>query len=143
MARFNYDCKLKQVSICNDESIFPAMRELVEKEGMTVRGAAALIEDDSKGQVTLNRAKGVYLRRSGSANRPLKRRDTVNVKNVNVFARWSEAMNKCLDFGSKILNDEVSWETSEEKRAVQDCFESVDKFLRLYGDKVAKKEINF
>jgi len=138
MSKYKYECVIEQVAICNDDSVYPAMRELVEKEGMSVRAAAKFVERDSDGRVTQDKAREAYRQRTkgGSETRPLKRRNTVKVENVNVFDKWNKAMNKCLDFGSKILNNEVSWKTSEEKKAVQDCFESVDKFLRLYAGKV-------
>ena len=143
MSMYKYECVIERKTVCNDDSVFPAMRDLVEKEGMTVRAAAKFVEDDSGGQVTLNRAKGVYLRRSGSANRPLKRRNTVDVENVNVFVRWNAAMNKCLDFGSKILNGEVSWESEKEKRVIRDCLGSVDEFSKLCAKKVKRKRLIF
>lgn len=59
------------------------------------------------------------------------------------FDRWNSAMNRCLDFGSGILNGKISWKTEEEKRIVQVCFESIDEFMKLYAEKARTKKIKF
>ena len=142
MSKYKYECVIEQKSICNEDSVFPAMKELVNG-GMSVKAAAKFVEEDSKGQVTLNRARAVYRRRSKGvvAGHSLKQRKTVKAENDNVFVKWNLAVNECLDFGSKILNKEVSWKTKEERKVVQDCFKSIDGFLKLFVDKVRKGKI--
>jgi len=63
MSRFEYGCKI----ICNENDVFPAMRQLVEEEGRSIRSAAMFINKDSSGQVTPGRADQVYRRRTKSA----------------------------------------------------------------------------
>ncbi|MHC4183581.1 MAG: hypothetical protein ACYSR0_09555 [Planctomycetota bacterium] len=67
MARFDYKCETEV--ICNDNNIFPAMKELVEKEGMPVQTAAKFVEKDSKGMVSMDRASAVYRHRIGTKRR--------------------------------------------------------------------------
>jgi hypothetical protein len=59
MSEYNYGCQM----ICNDQDVYPAMRDLVENKGMTVKGAARFVHKDSDGQVSPGRAEQVYIRR--------------------------------------------------------------------------------
>lgn len=56
MARFNYGCE----TICNENDIYPAMKILVEDEGMSETAAGKFVEKDSGGQVTWRRARDAY-----------------------------------------------------------------------------------
>lgn len=76
-AEFDYNCKL----ICNEKTIFPAMRNLVEERGMGKREAARYIHKDSGGMVSEERARKVYYDRSNNKNTcgasvPLKKKST-------------------------------------------------------------------
>jgi len=63
MSKFDYgQCQV----ICNEAEIFPAMKQLVEEEGMSVWKAAKFIEADSGKKVTAGRAEQVYIRRAPS-----------------------------------------------------------------------------
>lgn len=81
MARFEYGCETEV--ICNDNNIFPAMKTLVEDEGLSVKAAARFVEEDSRGRVSRDRAESVYRRRAAShdANRkPPKKRTKPEAK---------------------------------------------------------------
>jgi hypothetical protein len=56
MPRFNYGCE----TICNENDIYPAMKILVEEEGMSETAAGKFVEKDSGGQVTWTRARDAY-----------------------------------------------------------------------------------
>lgn len=68
MARFEYECEEKV--ICNNDTIFPAMKTLVEDEGMSIREASRFIKEDSDGKVTEGRARMVYQRRTTGTRVP-------------------------------------------------------------------------
>lgn len=55
-------------TICNEREIFPSMRELVEKDGMSIRFAAKFINQNSSGLVIVNRAEQAYHRRKPSSH---------------------------------------------------------------------------
>ena len=57
--RFKYGCEI----ICNENDVFPAMKALVEDEGLSVNAAAQYVHEDSDKQVTKVRARDVYRRR--------------------------------------------------------------------------------
>jgi len=61
---YKYGCK----SICNDQDIFPAMRDLVTVHQMSVKGAARFVHEDSGGKITEERARMVYRRRTGGSH---------------------------------------------------------------------------
>ena len=47
MSRFEYGCQSE--IICNDNQIYPAMKELVEDEGKTVYEASVFVENLTSG----------------------------------------------------------------------------------------------
>ena len=57
---YQYGCTV----ICNEQDIYPAMRDLVEVHHMSVKGAARYVHEDSGGKVTEERARQVYIRRT-------------------------------------------------------------------------------
>lgn len=79
-SRFDYECTV----VCNEETVYPAMAELVKKEGMSVKAAARSIEEDSGGQVTAKRAEHVYFARtpapSGADAKPPKKQTKPEAK---------------------------------------------------------------
>lgn len=55
---------------CNEQAVYPAMKELVEVVGMDVRTAAREIKKITKGGVTVDRARDVYRRHTGAHTPP-------------------------------------------------------------------------
>ena len=166
MSKYKYGCE----TVCNAGDVFPAMKDLVDG-GMSVYDAAMFVEKDSKGQVTKDRAYKVYKRRvgktmsrdivEGSKGKSLKDSKDKDLEGSDLLQptcskplvkglgdagniiKWTEAMNKCLDFGSKILNGKISLDTHEKKKVVQGCFKSIYVLSKLYVDKVEKGKIKF
>jgi hypothetical protein len=61
---YKYGCTV----ICNDQDIYPAMRDLVTVHQMSVKGAARFVHEDSGGKITEERARMVYRRRTGGSH---------------------------------------------------------------------------
>lgn len=53
---FDYKCE----TICNDRSIYPVMRVLVEEYELSIRAASRHVAEDSGGMITAKRAQRVY-----------------------------------------------------------------------------------
>jgi len=83
MAQYNYNCVTEV--ICNDNNIFPAMKELIEAENMNPNQASIFIEEDSDGKVTRGRALMVWQRRKPDLtcvknDKPIKKHTKPEVK---------------------------------------------------------------
>jgi hypothetical protein len=75
MSHYDYGCV--QEVICNENNVYPAMKDLVEVHHMSVKGAARFVHEDSGGKVTEERARQVYIRRTKcsieQSDKPLKK----------------------------------------------------------------------
>jgi hypothetical protein len=82
MSHYEYGCV--QEIICNENNVFPAMRDLIENNGMSVKGAARFVHEDSGGKVTEERARQVYIRRRRGSHehpgKPLRKHTKEEVK---------------------------------------------------------------
>lgn len=77
---YKYGCEV----ICNENDIYPAMKDLVENKGMSVNAAAKFVHEDSGGEVTVRRAVQVYHTRKPVLNKtpakPVKKQTKKEVK---------------------------------------------------------------
>jgi len=112
---YRYGCQV----ICNENDIYPAMKDLVENKGMSVNAAAKFVHKDSSGEVTKGRAEQVYLRRTPSMHiepdKPLKKQTKENTKlQLSDIRKEIKAGNVSDDDTKKLVDtiaDEVSKET--------------------------------
>lgn len=84
--------------ICNEEDIYPAMKQLVEIEGLSVNAAAKFIHEDSGGQVTKNRAEMVYRRRTFSSSRDEPDNPPTLTESCSIEPKHEEVKEKSIDF---------------------------------------------
>jgi hypothetical protein len=130
MSRFNYGCKI----ICNENDIYPAMKQLIEKEKMTIKGAAKFLNEDSGGQVTVERARGVWNRRKKGESHAAPDNETDAVK-----ASW-DFKNACQDFG--ITDEEekdklAKWIARNRRKNLR---KSVKQYTKERANKQAEKK---
>ena len=58
---YDYECETKV--ICNEETVYPRMRQFVEEEGLSVNAAAEKVNEESGKKVTVGKARLAYIRR--------------------------------------------------------------------------------
>lgn len=101
MSRFEYECHSEM--ICNENAIYPAMKTLVEDEGMNVLKAAVFVESDSDGKVTQGRAYQVYYRRQQHFTRVKSKKPLVE-RIINSFNTSMNLLDELIGQGPESLS---------------------------------------
>jgi hypothetical protein len=118
MPEFNYECKA--TTVCNDNSIFPAMRELIEDRGMNPHQASKFIEEDSDGKISAKRAEGVWQRRNSTR--------VESKPNQNRF--WKSVGDK-LNKLSDTISEKAEFPIRVNPEIEQDLRTAVDRFNQI------------
>ena len=119
MSEFNYECKA--TTICNNNSIFPVMRELIEDRGMNPHQASIFIEEDSGGKISAKRAEGVWQRRNSTR---------VESKLTNQNRLWKSIENNLNKLCDRI-SEKAEFPIKVDPEIEQDLRTAVDRFNKI------------